>query len=94
VKSNAMGHSSPCALACRSPLVVAKEGRPRRRQGMDDDGREGHLQNKFVDIGRADAGITASIARRDGEGRERRQFRGRQAKSGGAPQRLHVHRCE
>jgi hypothetical protein len=36
----ALAYSSPCTLAYRSPLVAAEEGRPWRRQGMDDDGRE------------------------------------------------------
>mgnify|MGYP006934389175 CR=1 FL=1 len=71
-----MGHSSPCVPAYRSLLLVAEEGRLRRGQGMDDDGRdgqEGHLQSKFVDIAQADAGIMADIARHGGEGGERRQ---------------------
>jgi hypothetical protein len=66
-----MGHSSPCEPAYRSLLLATEEGHLRRGQGMDDDGRdgqEGHLQSMFVDMGRADAGIMAHIARRDGEG--------------------------
>lgn len=81
-----MGHSSPCVPAYRSLLLVAEEGRLRRGQGMDDDGRdgqEGHLQSKFVDMGRADAGIMADIARRDGEGENADNPGGRQAKSWG-----------
>jgi hypothetical protein len=50
---------------------------------MDEDGWEGHLQSKFVDVGRADAGITAGIARRDVEGGERRQSRWEAGQIGG-----------